>query len=1493
MSKSIKKSFKYLIVFASIIIMLLASLFVLLSNARVQTFIVQKITNSISKNLKSAITIAHVKFSLFNKLAITDLLILDLNKDTLFYSSETVIGLRKIDIKNNIFRIGKIEVNDPVIKFMTDSTGVMNLTAFTAMLKNPSDTIQTKKSILSISQIEIKNGRFFLKDARGMESKTKIDFNNIKLSDVNTLIDNVNFEGDSISLDIYRMIFSEASGFKVKSLSSQVNVSNKKIFLTSFNLNLDSSVVNASHLGLIPVTPGIFSDFINNVKLDVSLDRSLIKTSDFNYFIPALDSINESFFFSGDLTGTIAELRGRDITLNYNDHTTLLCDFDFSGLPDIQNTYIYIGVTSFITNTSDIGKIKLKGKGNIAIPETLRNLGDIFFKGNFTGFLTDFVTYGNIRTKKGNISTDISLKPEKNNSFSYKGLINGSLIDLGEITGKPELFGDISFKTDINGSATSFTNFAASVTGSIDSIVINNYKYRNITLNGSFSEYIWDGSIKIDENNIKLDLLGRFDFSKELPVFDFTMNLEKSDLQKLNISSTDTSSSLSLQVTANFTGNNLDNIYGDIKILNSRYRKFSNNLDIKNLTISAFSINNQPAIDITSEMVDANIRGHYNFAGIAESVKITLAALMPIEFTRPEVSSYQSSNNFTFNVNFKKTDELNAIFRTGLKLAENSTIRGAFFPDSAIYLTGKSTSLSTNNIVLNNLSINANIKDSILVADLNSSSLLLAGKTELKDFNINLTTTPDNFKFISGWDNKDKVINKGSIKANGVFSKNNVGKSFLKINVLPTQIEIKDKVWDMNPASIIIDSTTIAIQKLNINNKGNFFLIDGSLSENLSDSLKINFNGIDLASLNSINLSSTSSGTENIPLLLKGQLNGTVSLTNVYKNFMFESDLNINGFSILGSNYGNIIINSKWDNNQKIMRLIANNNLEGVKMFDISGFYDPSNKNIDITALAEGLPVDFLNPLLKTFASEIKGNVTGKIKLEGKIDQPVLIGAVMARDASIKIDYLQSSYSFSDSVRFDRKGIKFNNITAYDIKGNPIKVNGFINHTYFKTYTFDMTLTPNNSMVLNTKVKDNELFYGTAYGSGVITIKGADGNIAFDISATTGKNTKFYVPITSGLSISSYSFISFVDSASLKKAANDSKTLNPILPSKETIELNIDLNVTPDAEVQLIFDSKIGDIMKGRGQSNGSLNLNMAKNGDFKIYGDYVIEQGEYLFTLGNILNKKFTVQNGGTITFNGDISNAELNINAIYSLRASLFEILQDELYKNKTVDVQCHLNLTGNLFNPIIGMQIELPNADDQTRSYLKNAINTEEELSKQFVYLLVMNSFYSDQNLASSSNAATGTSAMAVTTTEMLSNQLSNWLSQISNQFDIGFNYRPGNELSAQEMELAFSTQVLNDRVILNGNFDVGGTQTVSSSNPNNITGAFNVEVKLTEKIRFKVFNRPNDNILYDANSYSQQGFGLFFRQEFNKFKDLFKKNLKGDMKKEEIKTQEVSE
>ena len=1488
MLKSIKKSFKYLMILVGILFLVPTLASIVLRIPEVQTFMVNRITGHFSERIKSTISVGRVEYTFFNKLVLSDLLIKDQNSDTLLWSSRISAGILRLDIAGKNIRLGRVDIERPVIAFITDTTGLMNLTWYLDMLKNPLDTVKKESLRFFVNKITINDGRFALLNRNGPAGKTLIDFKDLRLSDLSADVKNFRIRGDSTVLEINDVRFGESKGFLVRSMKSDLILARKEIIFRDLFLNLDSSIINADQVLLSGNESEGFRNFTENVRLDISLEKSLVSTSDLRYFLSAAGGLNEAVELSGRISGTVSDLNGRRIQASFRDHTELSCDFDMSGLPDLKETFIHISIGNLTTNSSDLELIRRNGKA-LNLPDITGKLGNIVFEGSFTGFTTDFVTYGRIETEAGTLKTDISFRPESKGNFRIKGLVSCINVDLGLLTDNSEMLGKLTMETDIDGNATSTTNISGNLTGKIDSVEVNKYVYRNVSLNGIFTEKTWDGNIKISDRNIRMDMLGMLDFSDELPEFDFTLNLAESNLYRLNFDKNDTTSRLSMLATANFRGNNIDNLFGEIRILNSTIRKYGNKLDLYDFTLKAFNEGGKPALSVKTDYVDADLRGYYKFGEIGQVMKSALSTLLPSRFTKPEPGEGLSSNEFIFSINFKNTDKLNDFFRTGLLLSEKSRVNGSFYGDSLIVLNADARKVVYRNNTFNNLSLKAHYSGSEFMADLRSSSLLVLGRADLKEFRSGFEAGNDKFSFDFDWTDRTNNTSRGAFVSRGSFIPREDGRSGsnLLINIDSTDIITSKNTWTVRKSSIVVDSGSTKIKRFIVSSGVHSFFVDGTISSNPADTLRLFVSRIDLSPLNNHPDPGGNNVKEPMALNIKGVVDGNAVISGALKDPLIQSDISIDGFSILSGDYGDVTVRSQWNSVRKVADLSASNNLNGKRNFDVSGIYDPGNKQFRIDCLASNLPVDALNPLLSFFASGIRGTVSGKVKVNGTPGELYLTGALMPENTSLRIDYLQTRYSINDSIRFDRRGIRFRNTRITDEEGNNAILSGAVYHKSFKDFTVDLTINMDRAacLVLNTRQGDNELFYGTAYASGVTTIKSGPNSLSFDISAKTGKGTSFFIPLNTGMSVSESSFVSFINHDSAMMAKERSLHEAAVKPGKSSLELSFDLDVTPDAEVQLLIDPKAGDVIRGKGA--GKLNISLNKNGDFRIYGDYLIEEGDYLFTLKNILNKKFEVEKGGKITFSGDIEKSEIDLTAKYrniktSLSPILYPILQDPRYEAR-IPVEPQLNLTGNLFNPVVGFNIYLPNADEETRTYLRNAITTEEEKSKQFIYLLVMNSFYADPSYrASSGVTGTGTSAMAVTTTEMLSNQLSNWLSQISNDFDIGFLYTPGTkDLSSQQLQVALSTQLLNDRVTINGNFDVrSGTETEETP----LIGDFDIEYRLTEKLRFKVFNRYNNPYTGKGAPYTQ-GLGFSLRQDFNKFRDLFRRKPPAEFRKEE--------
>jgi hypothetical protein len=368
----------------------------------------------------------------------------------------------------------------------------------------------------------------------------------------------------------------------------------------------------------------------------------------------------------------------------------------------------------------------------------------------------------------------------------------------------------------------------------------------------------------------------------------------------------------------------------------------------------------------------------------------------------------------------------------------------------------------------------------------------------------------------------------------------------------------------------------------------------------------------------------------------------------------------------------------------------------------------------------------------------------------------------------------------------------------------------------------------------------------------------------FDIDAKSDKNTRICIPLSQNSEISKYGFVKLIqDQPSQIISIEEKRDFKVDLSG---MQMNFNFDVTPDAEVQIIFDSKMGDIIKGRG--NGKMKMTINTLGTFDLVGDYIIDKGDYLFTAKNVINKKFSIEPGGTLRWSGDPFNAQIDMAATYRTKASLMQLFGDTTYQGKQV-VDCQIFLTGPLLTPTVKFGLELPNVDESVRERVRSKISTEEERAQQILALLVLNQFYPPSgNIGPDYSQGGGVNA-----SELLSNQLSNWLSQISNDFNVDVNYRPGSQMSSNELEVALSTQLLNDRLSVNGSIDMKSNATVA--NADKIVGDVDVDYKLNNKgnIRLRAFTRSNDNITLDyaSNAYTQ-GVGVFLLEEFNSLKEL---------------------
>jgi TamB, inner membrane protein subunit of TAM complex len=1470
--------------------------YLLVQNNKVQNYLANTIAGKLSGFLGTKVKVGYVHFDMLNRLVIKNLYVEDLRHDTLLFSNKLTLSVGSLSISKKSIRIERIELSKASINFYIDSAKVLNLQFI--INKISGDTANKKKGWdIVFDNIGLTDSKFSLTNYYKNKIDTGINFTKLKLDSLNIRVKNLVTKNHITSLKINKLYFKEQSGFKIENLSAKMSIcryfmhfDNLKIFTAYSNIDAPKIYFDFSKINE-------FSNFAQKVNANYVFNSSTSSFSELAYFAHGLWGMNEKFEIEGTAKGKFSNLKCKKIKFSFGKNSSFEGDLSLTGLPQFKETYMFINVRKLNIFTSDIYQLYIPNvSGNrLNLPKQLEKIGNISYKGNFTGFVNDFVTYGTFTTDYGTIKSDISLKPESKTKIAFNGKISAIDVNVGKFLENEKVFGMANLNLTANGIIEDKKKVTGTFEGNVSQFDLYGYKYSDIFLKGSLQENAFDGSVKLEDPNAKLDLYGHFDLSKNIPEFNFSAKLFFAELHKLNILKKDSLFNVSCEVIARFKGNNIDNIEGNIQLKEAHLKKFNKEITINDLYL--YSQHNQ--LSLKSDILDANISGEHDFNSLYPSLIKVVKYYMPSSFQKSKINEPLTLNKFKFDVAFKNIKSVCSFFIDSTDMASNSRLMGTFYPDdNLISFAFNSDFFQTGSKRFEGLCINGNtLKDSLKLA-LSCDKFKLGEQISFNHLIANSVVQHDSMLTNFAWSNMDTLKSRSNITFLTNFSKiKQAGSPALNIKLYPTQVYIIDSLWKIDESVVILDTSSVTVKYLKMSHNLQNIYAFGKISENVNDTMNFEFENFDLRNIGFF--------IKNNQIRFEGRLSGHANLSDFYHKNLITADLQINRFSFNGEQLGKMDVLVTWNSVQQKIIAEANAVKSDYRTLHATGEYFPYNNQLNFLFDIKKVSLTLLQPYLSNIFTLQNGSCTGHVELTGSTSKPYLNGTVDVDDAKFLINYLKTNYSFSTKLRIVDNNFVFANVKLADPYKNQCFVNGMITTNYLKNFNLNFNINLDNTLVLNTRADDNPYYYGVAYASGNVHISGLTQSINIDIShAVTGKNTAISIPLNNRGDVLENKLLTFNYKQNIINKNAIVKPQYDLIATGTTI--NIELELTPDAEIQLVFDPKVGDIMRSHGTGNISIEVNSL--GNFLMRGDYTIQSGDYLFTLKNLINKKFILEPGGVISWNGNPMDANIDIKAVYKVRAALYNLLVTEQSPEfkKRIPIECQLYLKGKLLQPDIRNEIYLPNASEETRSSVRDAINTNEALSMQFFMLLVTNNFMpstsSDRTSSSNSPTASGTligKEMATTTSyEMLSNQFSNWISQVSKDFDIGLSYRPGDKnITNEEVEVAMSTQLLNDRVSINGNLDVVGNQTnqvtTTNGNPNsntkNLVGDVNVDVKLTEngKLMLKVFNRANDQITDESALYTQ-GIGLQYREEFSTFGELVRRYYHLLFGKKKIKT-----
>lgn len=1424
-----------------------------LHNSNVQTYLINRLANQLSEKLDAKITIGKVRVSFFNNFVLEDVLLEDQKTDTLFFASKIAANIDSLQYKKKQIDINRLVINESKFKIDRDSIGKFNFNFIADALQSPNEKVFEWDIICNDFEFHSPKSSFY----------DSFDGNNNKylIHDIQLAVSDFLIVKDSVYFEVDQFTFNDNKNFKVTELQSIFSLKNKKINLASLEMKTERSTISESELTI--ELPGQDEDSLQMLQFDFNLNRSKISFYDISQLMPALKGMNQMVDLSGQIYGNINDLNGRNMVLSTGQNTSAILDFYANGIADAENMFLFVDLKRSRTSFQDLSRIKLPakwGSSYLHFSESLYDAGVISYEGNFTGFLTDFVAYGTLKSNMGTVATDLSVKPDQGRQVVFRGEVATENFMLGELF-SIENVNEITFDGIVDGYFNrDDQSIAAAFDGEIIEVDFNGYDYRNIQIDGILNNRMFDGLIVMNDPNLKFDFLGKINLNPDVPVFDFRLEMHKAMPGKLNLSENFPNAEMSFLMTANFSGNKLDNLVGTISVENGVYKNRNGELNLEGMQLQSITSGPVKYLSFTSDFFDAEINGNYHFQNILDAFEKSMDRYIPAINYR-EIAGVQK-NKFGYQIDVKSLDELTRVFAPDLTVQTPFLLYGRLDSEQSVFeLKGSIPGFSTDKIAVRNIFIGNNPQNEIYASKFRFGELMLKNGMKINNVTVSSKISDNTIDNLIEWGNPEKKNYTGRIKTEFVFS--DVANSpypHVEVKGFPTHIYISDSLWQISPYTATIDSTQIQVKNFSFFNENQFITLDGTVAENETDELTANFENINLANL----------GTYlNRELPLNGTLNGTASIRDFYGQRLLFSDMKIDEFIFKDQKIGSVVLANNWDNLASVLNSeikIINN---GGQSLNASGFYNPKTNEIQYDAKVDNLSLVILETVIRKTFSNIHGYASGKIKIHGSPQKILITGDIYGENAGLTIDYTQVSYVFSDSVYFRGDTILFDQIAIRDLSGNRGTFDGTIIHTNFRDMIYDLTVRTPKIVAINTTLNDNEQFFGKVVASGSLYITGRGTQINMTGSGTTLSGTSVNISLENEDELERYDFIKFV---SAKEEENQEFTF-PV-ENQVDFSMNLTIRATPEARAQLIYNSQIGDVIKAQGE--GILIFGMDNEGNITLSGNYTVDQGDYLFTLQNVINKRFTIEQGGTIEWSGDPYNATIDISAVYKLKASLYDLLVDlygDIYQNQRIPVECKILLIEDLANPEIDFEIEFPTIENRLIDEIRQFFNTPEEMNKQILSLVVLGKFYTPEYLRGTYEAQ-NPNLIGTTASELFSNQLSNWLSQISTNVDVGLNYRPGNQITDDEIELALSTQMFNDRVTINGN--IGNNNNPNSTNQSQLVGDFEVNVKLipSGKIQLKAYNRSNNNLIYETAPYTQ-GVGFSFTEDYNNFDDLLDK------------------
>lgn len=1435
------KKFKHIcngIIWTLIVLYLL--LIVLMHLPSVQTFLGKEVAEALADKFGTKVEVGKVNLGFFNRIIIDDVMMYDQQGDSLIYASRLSA---KIDYM--AATQGKISVSSAQIFGLR-----ANLYRQTA--KSPAnfqfvldslaskDTTQHKPLDLHIGSLIIRRGAIAYNQRDVAPRSGVFSPQHIRVSELSSHILLNHVTDNSIDLLLKKLSFKDESGFKLQSLHFKLQADRQKATLKEFRLLMPRSELVLDNLKATYRFEG--KRFIpESLRFKGGIQQSKITFADVASLVPALRHFDDAVFVSSRFSGTAKSISVPSLNLRTG-----------SGSFNLQARGSYSHASSHPAWNADIANLNLSPAGveflaenlgsKVKIPKEIQRLGTIHLTGKAKGYEKVLSAKGNIETDAGNISLQAVKSDDR-----IKASVDTRGVNLGRILDNRKL-GTVIAKIDAHGTMKHI--FAK---GNIARFDYGNYDFHNIEIDGDYDMKTLRGTASIADPNVNLSVKGDYHLGSRLYALDAAIN--------------------HLRPT----------------VLGMKMHDPSYSLD--NISISANNKGKEGHLDIEAPFVSLYARGQYDLTTIYGSIMRLVADKLP---TIPGISKHAAKgyNDFTLQANITSAEVLQRMFGLPLSLNLPVHINGNISDaEKNVNLYINAPNFSWDGSAFHDANIELNTIGDSLRMEARISQGLPYEKAPV--YRLRAAAADNNLSTLLYYANQSsKLPITGKIDARTQFFTSDNGATGVHVTVNPSEIMLGEKKWLLNPADIIYRKNELTVDMLNFSHGDQHIIINGKATPQATDSIVADLKDVDVAYiLNLVNFHSVD---------FAGKASGKAVVKSIFQTPEAYANLDVKDFVFENGPLGTLHAKAAYDNQEGQINIDATAEDGPEHLTVINGYVSPKRNYIDLGIEAHNTSLKFMENFCGSFLNNVEAWCKGKLNVVGDLKNINLVGDVVAH-GRMHMKQLGTDYTFNHlRAHAIPDDIQFEGDSIYDSHYNGkhshfALIRGGIHHKHLTRLSYDLDIDANNFLGFDTHEFGDDTFYGTVFATGTVGIHGKSGETIIDIDATPEPHSIFVYNVASPDAISAGSFIHWNDATPYiyrpySPDSDKDKKKDSSSDFSSDMRINFLVNTNPNLTLKLMMDDQTGDYITLNG--NGVIRANYYNKGGLDMFGNYVVDHGQYKLTIQNIIKKDFDFQPGGTIAFGGDPYNAPLNLQAKYTVNGvPLSDLSIGRSFSSNNIRVDCLMDITGTPGAPKVDFSMDLPTVNSDAKQMIYSVINSQEEMNQQVLYLLGIGRFYTqtknNQTSEDASQQSQTSLAMQSLLSGTISQQINNVLSSFvnSSNWNFGANISTGNEgFNNAEYEGILSGRLLNNRLLFNGQFGYRDNANATQS----FIGDFDLRYLIfpNGNLSIHVYNQTNDRY-FTRNSLNTQGVGLIMKKDFFNLRDLLGIKKKSKDKEKEDK------